>query len=88
MNAGDSAGGHLSAVLSLRWRHILEKQANSTPSADEERLHPLKLQVLIYPPTQLLNLSTTSYLLNRASPFLTKENCARNRVWYVYCLLL
>ena len=83
LNAGDSAGGHLSAALTLRWRHLLQKQANSTAAA-AERLHPLKLQILIYPATQTVNLSTTSYLQNRAGPFLPKEVCARHLVWHAF----
>ena len=36
--------------------------------------------MLIYPPTQLVNLSTTSYLVNRHDRLFPKEEAARNRV--------
>lgn len=49
-------------------------------STSDERLPPIRLQVLIYPPTQLVNLSTTSYLVNRHDFLFPKEEAARNRV--------
>lgn len=69
LDEGDSAGGHLTAALSLRWRReMIEPQrkraSNSsaaTSSAAAELLPPIRLQVLIYPLVQFVNTSTTSF---------------------------
>ena len=47
--------------------------------ADKAGLHPIKLQIPMYPVTQFMNLSTTSFLLNRHDYILPKSDQARNR---------
>ena len=52
-NEGDSAGGHLTAAVSLRLR-----------TANDTKLAPIKLQLLLYPALQRLNLRTPSMQQN------------------------
>lgn len=61
--AGDSAGGNLAASMSLMLR-----DANYTPS--------VKLQVLIYPSLQLLDLRLPSMVDNKLDPCLKTEEIA------------
>lgn len=57
---GDSAGGQLAAALSVRWRReIIQKQKLHPVVAP---LPPIRLQVLIYPNLQWVNMTTTSLL--------------------------
>ena len=60
---GDSAGGQLSAALSVRWRREVLQEQKRNP-AESPRLPPIRLQVLIYPCLQAVNMTTTSLLLN------------------------
>lgn len=59
INIGDSAGGNLAAVISLRLRN-----SNFSPMP--------KLQVLIYPVTQLLHFDTPSHRARAQGPILEK----------------
>lgn len=57
--AGDSAGGNLAAVVSLKLR-------------DERFSFQPKIQALIYPAVQMLDLKTPSYQQNTNGPILTR----------------
>lgn len=63
------------AGLAFRWRRTVLRG----PPANRTGLHPIKLQVPIYPVTQFMNLSTASFLLNRHDYILPKTDQARNR---------
>ena len=76
MLVGDGAGGHLAAALGFRWRRLVLRSggsdsAPSSPSppapspSPDRRLPPIRLQVLVYPATQLLHTSTVSFLVHR-----------------------
>ena len=61
--AGESAGGNLAAAVSMKL------------SMDDFPLRP-KLQVLLYPALQAINLQTPSYQANKNGPWLTHEEMA------------
>lgn len=68
--AGDSAGGHLAAALSIRWRNEVLRKQRHVPQG--ERLPPIRLQVLIYATLQGLNWTTTSMLVLPDREMLTR----------------
>ena len=63
---GDSAGGHLAAALSIRWhREVLQKQiTEGNGDLATSPLPPIRMQVLIYPVLQLVNMSFVSNIAN------------------------
>ena len=63
---GDSAGGNLAATISIKLR-------------DEKFPIQPKLQVLLYPALQLVDLNTPSYQANADGPAITKELVA----WFI-----
>ncbi len=73
---GDSAGGNLAAAVALKLRDI-----NIQPQP--------KLQVLIYPITQMVDFMLPSYVRNEWDPLLNKRlmaalwlNYAQGRKWH------
>lgn len=74
--AGDSVGGHYTAALTFRWRKALQEQEelqSQRQSKSHVVLPPLKLQILLFPALQAVNLSTPSYVLNRQHPVVSKK---------------
>ena len=59
-SVGDSAGGNLAAVVSMRLR-------------DERFTPPVKLQFLLYPALQALDFTLPSFLENQDDPLLPKD---------------
>ena len=67
--SGASAGGTLSAAVSLKLR-------------DRKFTPPLKLQVLVYPVLQCLDFNLPSYLENKNDPVLPRERMIA--MWLLY----
>ena len=70
ISTGDSAGGNLATVISMRL-----KRQKFTPMP--------KLQVLIYPWLQGLNFDLPSYRYNKNGPVVTLQNCVDFTGWYL-----
>ena len=68
-HTGDSAGGNLAAAVSLKLRDM-----NIQPQP--------KLQVLIYPVTQMVDFMLPSYVRNEYDPFLNKRLMVA--LWLLY----
>lgn len=70
---GDSAGGHLTITLALRWRRLLRgEMAAAVKGVSSSALREIKFLTLIYPATQVVNTSTVSFLAYRNDPMLRK----------------
>lgn len=64
---GDSAGGQMAAALSIRWRReVLQKQKSGDARGDlsDSPLPPIRMQVLIYPALQLVDMFTVSNVIS------------------------
>jgi acetyl esterase/lipase len=81
--AGDSAGGHLTAALVMRWRReVIEAQRASNTSKDVA-MPPIRMQVLIYPGLQMIN-STTVSLVTFSDPLHGRRAFCKAWTWLAF----